>query len=175
MRLTVARRLSVLAVLLAMIGAELGAASQSSNQSTSQSPPPQPFYWWRNEPSKKELGLTADQVTKIENIHQSTIGELRQEVDDLQKCEAKLDRLLETSTDEAVLARQIDRVETARANLNKTRSVMYVRMRLVLNAEQRERLKAMAQRWQAQNPRPGSQNQRPPESGKQTRPDSSKR
>jgi len=166
MTLTVARRLSVLAVLLAMIGADLGAASQS---------PPQPFFWWRNEQSKKELGLTTDQVTKIENIHQSTIGELRQEVDDLQKCEAKLDRLLETSTDEAVLARQIDRVETARANLNKTRSVMYVRMRLVLNPDQRERLKAMAERWQAQNPRPGSQ--RPPDSGKQqpARPDSTKR
>jgi Spy/CpxP family protein refolding chaperone len=166
MTLTVARRLLILAGLVAMIGADLAAASQA----------PQPFIWWRNDQAKKELGLTADQVAKIQGIHESTIGELRQEVDELQKCEAKLDRLLESSTDEAVLARQIDRVETARANLNKTRSVMFVRMRLVLTNDQRARLKAMAERRQAQNPRPGSPDQRrSPDGGRQTRPDPGKR
>jgi len=166
MTLPVARRLLIVACLLGMVGGDLAAISQSA---------PQPFLWWRNEQTKKELGLTTEQVTKIQNIHESTIGELRQEVDDLQKCETKLDRLLETSTDEAVLARQIDRVETARANLNKTRSVMFVRMRLVLTPDQRSRLKQMAERWQAQNPRPGTQQQRVPDPGKQSRPDSSKR
>lgn len=167
MTLSVTRRLLPLAVLATMLTADLAASSQSS---------PKPFLWWRNEQSKKELGLTADQVARINQIHQSTIGELRQEVDDLQKCEAKLDRLLETSTDEALLARQIDRVETARANLNKTRSLMFVRMRQVLSAEQRSRLKVMADRWQAQNLRPGGPDtRRPPESGRQSRPDSGKR
>jgi Spy/CpxP family protein refolding chaperone len=167
MTLSVARRLLTVAVLGTILGADLGAASQSA---------PQPFFWWRNEQSKKELGLTADQVAQIDKIHQSTIGELRQEVDDLQKCETKLDRLLSTTTDEALLARQIDRVETARANLNKTRSLMFVRMRFVLNPDQRVRLKAMAERWQAENPRPGSpDSRRPPDAGRQTRPDSGKR
>jgi Spy/CpxP family protein refolding chaperone len=168
MTLSYPRRLLILTFLTALIAADLGAASQS---------PPQPFFWWRNEQSKKELGLTAEQVTRIENIHQSTIGELRQDVDDLQKFEAKLGKLLETSMDEALLARQIDRVETARANLNKTRSLMYARMRLVLTTDQRVRLKAVAERWQAQNPRPGSQDQRrePTPDSNRPRPDSSRR
>jgi Spy/CpxP family protein refolding chaperone len=166
MTLSIARRLLIPAVLTAMAGADLGAASQST---------PQPFIWWRNEQAKKELGLTAEQVAKIQSIHEGTIGELRQEVDELQRCETKLDRLLESSTDEAVLARQIDRVETARANLNKTRSVMFVRMRLVLTSEQRERLKAMAERRQSQNPRPsGADGRRSPESAKPPRSGSNK-
>ena len=167
MTLTVARRLLTLAFLAALTGADLAAASQAT---------PQSFFWWRNEQAKKELGLTADQVSKIENIHQSTIGELKQEVDELQRCEAKLDRLLETSKDEAVLARQIDRVESARASVNKTRSLMFVRMRLILTTDQRAKLKEMAERRQAQNGRPGSQDQRrPPEGGRQSRPESNKR
>ena len=166
MTLSVARRVLILAVLATLTGADLVAASQST---------PQPFIWWRNEQAKKELGLTVEQVAKIQSIHESTIGELRQEVDELRRCEAKLDRLLESSTDEAVLARQIDRVETARANLNKTRSVMFVRMRLVLTSEQRGRLKAMAERRQAQNPRSGSPEERRSPEGRQSRPDPGKR
>ena len=50
------------------------------------------------------------------------LPELRQEWDELNKCEAKLSKLLESSTDEALLARQIDRVETARPTRTKTRS-----------------------------------------------------
>src|SRR6185503_13486440 len=153
MTFPVARRPLFLACLVILVGVDLAVASQAT--------PPPPFLWYRNEQSKKELGLTAEQSDKINNIHQSMIGELRQEYDELQKCEAKLDKLLETSTDEALLARQIDRVESARANLNKTRSLMFARMRLVLSAEQRARLKVMAERWQAQNPRAGSDHRRP--------------
>ena len=84
MTLSVARRVLILVVLATLAGADLVAASQST---------PQPFIWWRNEQAKKELGLTVEQVAKIQSIHESTIGELRQEVDELKKCEAKLDRL----------------------------------------------------------------------------------
>jgi len=169
MTFPVARRSLILACLVALVGVDLAVASQAA--------PPPPFLWYRNEQSKKELGLTAEQSDKINNIHQSMIGELRQEYDELQKFEAKLDRLLETSTDEALLARQIDRVETARANLNKTRSLMFARMRLVLSAEQRARLKVMAERWQTQNPRPGAAGSDPrrPADGSASRPDPNKR
>ena len=47
--------------------------------------------------------------------------------------------------DEASLARQIDRVETARANGNKTRSLMLMRMCRVLTREQRDALRADVQ------------------------------
>ena len=139
-----APRVLMLAVLGGLIFADLATASQAQ----------QPFYWWRSEEFRKELGLTAEQSGKIDSIHQSTLPELRQEWDELNKYEAKLSKLLESSTDEALLARQIDRVETARANLNKTRSLMIARIRLVLNAEQRARFKMLADRRQQQNGRP---------------------
>ena len=110
-----------------------------------------PFIWWRSEEFKKELGLTADQTARIDKIFESTRPELRQEMDELSRYDAKLQKLIETSTDEALLARQIDRVETARANLNKTRSLMIARMRLVLNPDQRVRLKSLYERWERQN------------------------
>jgi Spy/CpxP family protein refolding chaperone len=156
------RRLSAAVFVLALGVADL-AASQT----------PQPFYWWRSEQFKKDLGLTFDQVTRIDSIHQSTLPELRQEMDEFNRCDTKLSRLIETSTDEALLARQIDRVETARANLNKTRSLMLARMRLVLTADQRARFKVLQEERQSQNRRPPAQNppdsRRPvPEPGKQS-------
>ena len=126
------RRLSAGLLLLALGVADL-AASQTS----------QPFYWWRSEQFRKDLGLTTDQVTRINSIHQSTLPELRQEWEEFKRCDTKLSGLIETSSDEALLARQIDRVETARANLNKTRSLMLARMRLILTPEQRARLKVL--------------------------------
>src|SRR5258705_999515 len=145
MTLSFAHRVLALGLLAGVLGVDL-AASQAQ----------QPFYWWRSEDFKKELGLSTEQATKIDGIHQSTLPELRQEWDELNKYEAKLSKLLESSTDEALLARQIDRVETARANLNKTRSLMIARIRLVLNADQRARFKVLAERRQ------GQQNSRQP-------------
>ena len=101
------RRLSAGLLLLALGVADL-AASQTS----------QPFFWWRSEQFRKDLGLTTDQVTRIDSIHQSTLPDLRQEWDEFKQRDNKLSGLIETSSDEALLARQIDRVETARANLN---------------------------------------------------------
>ncbi len=44
---------------------------------------PQPFAWWKSEPFKKELGLTADQSARIDKIWETTRPELRQEWDEL--------------------------------------------------------------------------------------------
>jgi len=145
-----APRVLMLAVLGGLMFADVAAASQAQ----------QPFYWWRSDEFRKELGLTAEQSAKIDSIHQSTLPELRQEWDELNKYEAKLSKLLESSTDEALLARQIDRVETARANLNKTRSLMISRIRLVLNTDQRARFKVLADRRQQQNGRPSDSDSR---------------
>jgi Spy/CpxP family protein refolding chaperone len=148
------RRLSAVVLIAGVAGVDLG-ASQAQ----------QPFFWWRTEEVKKELKLTADQVTRIDKIFESTRPELRQEMDELARYDAKLQKLLETSTDEGLLARQIDRVETARANLNKTRSLMITRMRLVLSPEQRQRLKAVYERRESlhrQNQNPNRSEPRPP-------------
>ena len=79
--------------------------------------PPSRFAWWKSEPFKKELGLTADQV----GAHRRASSRRRcpscgRQKDELDRLEAKLSRLIETDADEAAVARQIDRVETARAS-----------------------------------------------------------
>jgi Spy/CpxP family protein refolding chaperone len=138
-------------------------------------PPRHPPTWWKSEEVVKELGLTADQSARIDKIFQATRPELRQEYDELDRLEAKLSRLIESDTiDEAALARQIDRVETARANANKTRSLMLWRMRQVLTADQRVRLKALQAKLERRQGMPDQSRQRPsgskPESESQKRP-----
>lgn len=111
-------------------------------------PAPQTFIWWKSESFKKDLGLSADQTHRIDRIWETTRPELRQEWEELNRLEEKFSRLLEKNeADEAMLSRQIDRVETARANANKTRSLMLVQMRLVLSAEQRVKLDEIHARW----------------------------
>lgn len=110
--------------------------------------PPRPFPWWKSEPFKKELGLSADQSIRIDRIWEDTRPELRQEWDTLSALEAKLSRLIQNDADEAILTRQIDRVETARASANKTRSLMLVQMLKVLTRDQRTRFTELHERWQ---------------------------
>ncbi len=111
-------------------------------------PQPAPFAWWRYEPFKKELGLTADQCARVDKIWESTSPELRQEWDELSRLEDKFSRMLQADADEASLARQIDRVETARANANKTRSLMLMQMLKSLTRDQRSRFNALYARRQ---------------------------
>ena len=103
----------------------------------------QPIHWWTMEPAKIELGLTTDQSTQIESIFQQSISQLRQQKVELDRLEDALSRLIESSADEGVVTRQIDRVETVRAGLNKTRTLMLLHMRGVLTPEQRVKLNAM--------------------------------
>lgn len=112
------------------------------------------FPWWKSDPFKNELGLTADQSARIDKIWQTSRDELRQEWDELSAREAKLSRMIQNDADEAVLARQIDRVETARASANKTRALMLVQMLKVLTPEQRPRFNALHDKWQREHRQP---------------------
>ena len=102
-------------------------------------------------PFKKELGLTADQSVRIDKIWEATRPELRQEWDSLSALETKLSKMIQADADEAALTRQIDRVETARASANKSRSLMLVQMLKVLTPDQRTRFTALHDRWQQDN------------------------
>ncbi|MGE3955135.1 MAG: Spy/CpxP family protein refolding chaperone [Vicinamibacterales bacterium] len=137
-----------------------------------QRPPdgPRPFPWWKSEPFKKELGLTTEQSTRIDRIWETTRVELRQEWDELSRFESKLSRLIQNDADEATLARMIDRVETARASANKTRSLMLVQMLKVLSPEQRTRFGSLHDQWQRERPDPRRQNDRQPRTPETPRP-----
>ena len=122
---------------------------------------PRPFPWWKSEPFKKELGLSTEQSSRIDKIWETTRLELRQEWDTLSRYESKLSRLIQSDADEATLTRMIDRVETARASANKTRSLMLVQMLKVLTPDQRTRFGAMHDKWQLEHP--PQQSRRAPE------------
>jgi Spy/CpxP family protein refolding chaperone len=159
----------VVAALLIVAGPVLGQSKPGPG-----GPPPDPrqpgisappFAWWRAEPFKTELGLTADQSGRIDKIWETTRPELRQEAGELMRLEDKLSRMLKNDADESVLSRQIDRVETARANLNKTRTLMLVQMLRVLTPEQRERFNSLHARWrdERQSRRPDAQKRTEPD------------
>lgn len=159
----------------ALVAAASGAVLAQRAAPSPFGPQPVPFAWWKADAFKKELGMTAEQGARIDKIWETSRPELRQEWDELSRLEDKFSRLLQLDAEEAVLSRQIDRVETARANTNKTRSLMLVQMLKVLTPDQRSRFNALYGRWQqdlikqppqtpgpaAQQPR--DQNKRPEE------------
>jgi Spy/CpxP family protein refolding chaperone len=158
--MTSLRRAFVHAVFLSMIAVPLVAQPLVAQ--------PQPFPWWKSEPFKQELGLTADQSGRIDTIWETTRPELRSDWNELSRLESKLSHLIQKDADEAILSRQIDRVESARANANKTRSLMLVQMLKVLTPEQRVRFKTLHDRWQQ------DLQKRPPASRKPSHPSTRK-
>jgi len=102
-----------------------------------------PSKWWHDPACKARVGLTDGQTAEIERIFLSVRAELRAEKAELEKQEAALSRLLADSSDnEAVVVRTIDRVEAARSALAKTRTLMLYRMHRLLSPDQRRKLEA---------------------------------
>jgi Spy/CpxP family protein refolding chaperone len=114
------------------------------------------FPWWKDEKVVKELGLTPDQSTRIDNAFRVTFPQQRQSKEELDRQEAELSRLIETNADEAQVVRQIDRVEAIRASLNRTRTLTLLHMRQVLTARQNVKFKVVYEQWRSDNPRPPS-------------------
>src|SRR5262249_49253758 len=75
------------------------------------------FPWWRDAQFQKELSLSADQSARIDTVFNSTISLLRQKREELDQQEAELSRLIAANADEAVVVRQVDKVEAIRASL----------------------------------------------------------
>jgi Spy/CpxP family protein refolding chaperone len=104
----------------------------------------QGFKWWQNERYRAELGLTADQSRRLEEIYQSTVPTLRSQKKAFDAAEAEFGRLVENGNDTAVME-QVLNVEAARAELNKTRALMLLRMRRALTTDQWVKLGALHQ------------------------------
>jgi Spy/CpxP family protein refolding chaperone len=98
------------------------------------------FPWWRDAQFQRDLSLTADQSARIDAVFQKTIPELREKRGLLDALEEELSRMIAANADEAAVVRQVDKVEALRAHLNKTRTLMLLRMRQVLSPDQRTKL-----------------------------------
>jgi Spy/CpxP family protein refolding chaperone len=104
----------------------------------------QGFKWWQSERFQKELALTADQITRLEAIFQTTVPTLRAQKTALEKYEDKLSKVISDSTsDEAKVLQTADRVEATRTELSKTRTLMLFRMRRILTDEQNAKMKVL--------------------------------
>jgi len=99
--------------------------------------------WWSDERFRTELGLTAEQSARLEAIFQKTQPTLRQRMRELDVAEEEFDRRVETGDDASVME-YVGTVEAARAELNKTRTVMLLRMRRSLTADQWAKFTALA-------------------------------
>ena len=144
---------AVLYVAMLLVSAPLLAQAPAGSpaQQNGQSAPR--FAWWRDEPYQRHLGLTSDQVTRLEAIWQASLPDLRKGRDDLDRQEAELSRLIEMNADETVVTHQVDKVEATRSRLNKARTLVLLHHRQLLTPEQRVKLKAM---WDRDRERAGA-------------------
>ena len=105
------------------------------------------FPWWRDAQFQRDLALTTDQTSRIENLFQSTIGSLRSKKAELDQQEDDLSRLIASNADEASVTRQVDKVESIRSSLNKMRTLQLLRIRQVLTPDQRMKLNQLHDKW----------------------------
>ena len=125
----------------------------------------QGFKWWQSDRYKKELGLTAEQTRRMEEIFQKAMPQLKVQKSALDEAEAKFERLVERGEDAAVME-QINVVEAARAELNKGRTLMLYGMRKVMMRDQWKKFTelhqaAMQQQQQQPPPSPSPGPERP--------------
>jgi Spy/CpxP family protein refolding chaperone len=100
--------------------------------------------WWMSEQYVHELGLTSDQSRRIEEIFQAAVPALRVQKKALDDAEKQFQTTMERGDYSAVME-QVDRLETARADLNRSRTLMLVNMRRLLTVDQWIKLDAMHQ------------------------------
>jgi Spy/CpxP family protein refolding chaperone len=107
--------------------------------------------WWKVPESRAELGITDQQSKEIDDIFQSTRPLLNAAKDELDKLDETVSKMMKDGTaDIESVRRQVVLLEQSRAKLNQTRTMMLYRMHRVLSPEQRVKLTAMFQRWEAE-------------------------
>jgi Spy/CpxP family protein refolding chaperone len=106
--------------------------------------------WWRNPPDVAEIGLSAEQSKTIDDIFKAEIEKMKPLREVVNRLEHALDETMRANTaDLSAFVRQVQKIETKRAELNTMRTVMLYRMRRVLTPAQNEKLLAMWDRREA--------------------------
>ena len=129
----------------------------SPNPSTQPGKPPaRPAPWWADDKSKKELGLTAEQVKQLDDIYNSAKDELAADRETFDRERKELDKMIDESKAERwMVTRQIDKTETARSTMNKLWLMTMYRMHQQLTPDQRLKLQSMADRDKGRGGRGG--------------------
>ena len=97
--------------------------------------------WWNNPQLVEKLGVSQDQIKKMDDIFQQHRLKLIDLNASLQKAEATMEPLMAADQpDEAKIVAQIDRVAQARAELEKANARMLLGIRQVLTPDQWKKL-----------------------------------
>ena len=100
--------------------------------------------WWHTDIYQRELGLTAEQITRIDQIFHESKPALKAAKEELDRLETELSQLIaEGTAEESKIVHKIERVEASRNQLGRTRSLMLYRMYRALDPDQRAKLKAL--------------------------------
>jgi len=98
--------------------------------------------WWKNSELMQKIGVSDEQVQKIEKIFQDHRLDLIDLHAALEKQEVMLEPLIESDQpDESQVVAQIDKVAQARASLEKSNARMLLAIRRVLTVEQWKQLR----------------------------------
>jgi Spy/CpxP family protein refolding chaperone len=104
----------------------------------------QRFRWWKDDGFVRELSLTPDQSSRIEAVFQAAQPALRAQQRALSMLEHELEKLVkEARVEESEVDIFVGKVEAARADLAKTRTMMIYRMRRILSDDQHTKLQAL--------------------------------
>lgn len=104
----------------------------------------QRFRWWKDERFTKELAITPDQSSRIDAVFQAAQPALRAQQRALSKLEDELSKLvLEAKVEEPEVEHFVGKVEAARADLGKTRTMMIFRIRRILTTDQHVKLQKL--------------------------------
>jgi Spy/CpxP family protein refolding chaperone len=112
------------------------------------------FAWWKDAQFQRELALSPDQSARIDAIFQAAISQLRPMKEELDKQEELLSQQIASGADEALVTRQVDKVEAIRAHMNKMRTLMLLKERQLLSPDQRVKLNKLHEQWERDHKRP---------------------
>jgi Spy/CpxP family protein refolding chaperone len=114
---------------------------------TAQSEQKRSHKWWLAENSRAEFGITDQQSRDLEAVFQQMLPTLKTNKANLDREEKALSQLLgAASASEPAVIQAIERVESARGALSRTRTLMLYRMYRLLSSEQRAKVQAYHER-----------------------------
>jgi Spy/CpxP family protein refolding chaperone len=104
----------------------------------------QRFRWWKDDKFVRELSLTPDQSSRIEAVFQAAQPALRAQSRALSMLEDELSKLVqEARVEESEVDHFVGKVEAARADLAKTRTMMIYRIRRIMTIDQHVKLQEL--------------------------------
>jgi Spy/CpxP family protein refolding chaperone len=121
--------------------------------------PPTRWEWWKDATVQKEVGLTPEQVQRLDAMVKDRERELAPFIREFIRQREELNRLAaERAVGIEAFAIQVARVDSLYAKLSESRTVMLYRMSRELSDEQYKKLQEVRDRRMRSGGRGGSQN-----------------